>query len=100
MSKLRPSLIEYPDAKQGPNNTLRAVSVQGGRIVRNPMVEKLLLRPAEAAEAIGVGRSKAYELIASGELPSVRIGGSVRVPVEKLREWIDRKAAERMAAAR
>jgi len=63
-------------------------------------MEKLLLRPAEAAEVIGVGRSKAYELIASGELPSVRIGGSVRVPVEKLREWIDRKAAERMAAAR
>lgn len=51
-------------------------------------MDKLLLRPVEAAEAIGIGRSKVYELIASGELPSVRIGASVRVPVEALRAWI------------
>ncbi len=47
-------------------------------------MEKLLLRPVEAAEAIGISRSKIYELLASGELPSVRIGASVRVPVEAL----------------
>ena len=51
-------------------------------------MEKLLLRPVEAAEAIGISRSKIYELLASGELPSVRIGASVRVPVEALRAWI------------
>ena len=55
-------------------------------------MERLLLRPAEAAEAIGIGRSKLYELLACGDLPSVRIGGSIRVPVDKLREWIDSKA--------
>lgn len=49
---------------------------------------KLMLRPAEAAEAIGVSRSKAYELISSGVIPSVRLGSSVRVPVEALRAWI------------
>jgi excisionase family DNA binding protein len=51
-------------------------------------MEKLLLRPVEAAEAIGISRSKIYELLASGDLPSVRIGTSVRVPVEALRAWI------------
>jgi excisionase family DNA binding protein len=51
-------------------------------------MEKLLVRPAEAAEAIGIGRSKIYELLARGDLPSVRIGSSVRVPVEALRAWI------------
>jgi excisionase family DNA binding protein len=50
--------------------------------------ERLLLRPIEAADAIGVGRSKVYELIASGALPSIRIGSSVRVPVEGLKAWI------------
>ena len=35
------------------------------------MLEKILLRPAEAAEMIGVSRSKIYELIASGAIPSV-----------------------------
>lgn len=52
------------------------------------MNEKLLLRPAEVAEALGIGRSKVYELIASGALPSVRIGASVRVPLGSLRAWI------------
>jgi len=63
-------------------------------------MEPLLLRPGEAAEAIGIGRSKIYELISSGELPSVRIGGSVRVPLDKLREWVERKAAERQGPGR
>jgi excisionase family DNA binding protein len=51
-------------------------------------MERIALRPVEAAEAIGIGRSKVYELIQRGELPSVRIGGSVRVPVSALNEWI------------
>ena len=58
-------------------------------------MDKLLLRPIEAAEAIGIGRSKVYELLASGELPSIRIGSSVRVPIDRLRESIDRKSIER-----
>jgi excisionase family DNA binding protein len=58
-------------------------------------MDRLLLRPIEAAEAIGVGRSKMYELLASGELPSVRIGSSIRVPVDQLREWIQQKSVER-----
>jgi excisionase family DNA binding protein len=63
-------------------------------------MDRLLLRPVEAAEAIGIGRSKVYELLASGELPSIRIGGSVRVPVDALRAWIDRQLAERTEAGR
>ena len=51
-------------------------------------IERLLYRPAEAAIAIGVSRSRMYELITSGEIPSVRLGGTWRVPVESLRQWI------------
>ena len=57
------------------------------------MDNKLLLRPIEAAEALGVSRSRAYELIGSGEIPSIRIGGSVRVPMMALRTWIEEKLA-------
>jgi excisionase family DNA binding protein len=63
-------------------------------------MDKLLLRPIEAAEAIGIGRSKIYELLASGALPSIRIGCSLRVPVDGLREWIARQTAERTEASR
>ena len=58
-------------------------------------MERLLLRPIEAAEAIGVGRSKVYELLASGELPSIRIGSSVRVPLDGLRAWIAKQTEAR-----
>ena len=57
-------------------------------------VEPLLLRPAEAAAALGIGRSKAYELIASGVIPSIRLGASVRVPLGALRLWMQRQLAE------
>lgn len=57
-------------------------------------MEKLLLRPAEAAEMIGVSRSKLYELMAEGALPSVTVGASRRVPVADLRAWVDHKLAE------
>ena len=55
---------------------------------------KLLLRVEEAADAMSVGRSKAYELIRTGELPHVRIGRSVRVPVQGLEKWISERAAD------
>lgn len=35
-------------------------------------MDKLLLRVHEAAEALGISRAKAYELLAGGILPSVK----------------------------
>jgi excisionase family DNA binding protein len=35
----------------------------------------LLVRPEDAARALGIGRTKVYELIRSGALRSVRVGG-------------------------
>jgi excisionase family DNA binding protein len=46
---------------------------------------RLLYRVTEAAEALGISRSKAYELIKAGKIPSITVGGCVRVPVEELR---------------
>lgn len=48
----------------------------------------LLLTILEAARMLGIGRSKAYELIAAGELEVVRIGRTVRVPVDALEEFV------------
>ena len=56
--------------------------------------ERLLLRPAEAAEMLGVGRSKLYELIADGTLPTVRVGQRMRIPVGALRRWVERQVPE------
>ncbi len=51
---------------------------------------RLLLTPEEAARALGIGRTKLYELLATAKLPSVRIGGSRRVSVDALTEFVHR----------
>jgi len=58
-------------------------------------IERLALRPAEFAETIGVSRSKAYELLAANPGLSIRIGGSIRVPVDALQQWMAKQRAER-----
>ena len=54
-------------------------------------MEKFLLKPTEAADMLGIGRTRIYEMLAEGELPSIRIGRSVRVPVAALNKWIEER---------
>lgn len=54
--------------------------------------DRLLLKPMEAAEVLGIGRTRLYELLARRAIPTVRIGHRVRVPVEALRRWIKSEA--------
>ncbi|MEN2742741.1 helix-turn-helix domain-containing protein [Microbacterium sp. X-17] len=61
-------------------------------------MDKLMLTPEEAAEALGVGRSTLYDLMRLQEIPSVKIGRSRRIPVSALRDFADRLATA--AAAR
>ena len=58
------------------------------------MTDRLLLRPSEAGEAIGVSRSKAYKLIAAGKIPSVKVAAAFLVPVDGLKAWINRQVKE------
>ncbi|MEV0228013.1 helix-turn-helix domain-containing protein [Nonomuraea sp. NPDC050786] len=48
----------------------------------------LLLRPEEAADYLGIGRTKVYELIRSGALRSVRIGSLRRIPATALTDFV------------
>jgi len=48
-------------------------------------VENLdLLTVAEAASILRISRATAYRLVESGELPAVKVGGSIRVGREAL----------------
>jgi len=47
-----------------------------------------LLTVRQAAEVLGLGRSTVYELIAAGELETVSIGRSRRVPLDALRAFV------------
>ncbi len=64
-------------------------------------IEPALLSVDEAAAFLGIGRSKAYELARSDELPGiVRVGRSLRVSRRRLEEWIERESGEPVAAGR
>lgn len=51
-------------------------------------MDKVLLTPVEAAAALGIGRSKLYQLLQSGRLASVRIGASRRIPASSLHNFV------------
>ena len=55
---------------------------------------KRLYRVEEAAALLSLGRSKTWEMVSVGELKTIRIGRSVRIPADEL----DRFVAERVAA--
>jgi excisionase family DNA binding protein len=50
-------------------------------------IDRLALRPKEAAEALGVSERTFRSILPT--LPHVRIGGRVVVPVDGLRRWLE-----------
>jgi len=58
-------------------------------------VPRLALRPEEAAEAIGVGRSFFFAEVLH-ELRIVRRGRLRLIPVKDLERWFDENAARRL----
>ena len=45
----------------------------------------------DVQEMLGIGRTKAYELVTTGELPAVRIGRCIRINRRELDEWLHRQ---------
>jgi excisionase family DNA binding protein len=54
---------------------------------------RIVVTVEEAAEALAVGRTLMYELIASGQVESVLIGRLRRVPADALADYVDRLRA-------
>lgn len=57
-----------------------------------PMSERLALSVEEAGALLGISRDLAYDLVARGELPSVRLGRRLVVPRRALEEALRRLA--------
>jgi excisionase family DNA binding protein len=54
-------------------------------------MDKLLLTPPEAAMMLGIGRTKLYELIRSGELVSITIDRARRIPRVAAEAYVARR---------
>lgn len=55
---------------------------------------KMLLKPQEAADELGISRARLYQLLAAGEIGSVKIGASRRVPLADLDAYVQRLRAQ------
>jgi excisionase family DNA binding protein len=64
--------MEHPDAPPQPDPPARR-----------------LVTVKVAAYLLSMGRSKTCELIASGELESVKIGRSRRIPVQAIQDYVE-----------
>lgn len=56
--------------------------------------ERLLLTVVEGAQRLSIGRSRMFELISSGEVKSVKVGRSRRIPTAALDEYVAKLLAE------
>ena len=57
-------------------------------------METLLYKPTDCQALLSLGRSKIYELIASKQLRTIRVGRSIRVPASALKEYVEQQQAQ------
>lgn len=60
------------------------------------MVDRIAVKPSEAARLLDISRPTLYRWMAREDFPVCRIGGCVRIPVADLRDWVkaQRRAGE------
>ena len=57
---------------------------------------KLCITVPQAARSLCISPAKAYLLALSGELPTIKFGRAVRVPVDELKRWVTASATGMM----
>ncbi len=58
------------------------------KTVKGSKMKRKTLTVPEAAQTLGIGRSAAYEAARTGEIPTVRIGRRLLVPVAALERML------------
>lgn len=62
-----------------------------GRTETAPQSTRLLLTVIEAARRLSIGRTTLYELINDGEIETLHVGRSCRIPVDSLDALVARR---------
>jgi excisionase family DNA binding protein len=73
--------VKGTDDGRAPNERLSSIS---------PKLDAVVLTVTETAEILGISRAFAYELVARGELPAVKLGRRIVVPTRVLDKLLDR----------
>lgn len=71
-----------------------------GRDIRPQPARRLLYSVEEAANLLGIGRTYMFQLVATGEIDSFKVGKHRKIPNGALEVYIERLREEQAAAAR
>lgn len=82
-----PPEVDWPHLEQ-------TMNMEEGREMNNGVSwrEKGALKVEEAAQALSIGRSTAWAMIKEGQLATIKIGRSRRVPVSEIERFIKNAA--------
>lgn len=75
-----------------PEQDLRNLITARGGSQGDPTLVGLTV--AEAARRVGIGRTKMYEYVSSGQIPSVKIGSLRRIPAEALTAFLAQRGRD------
>lgn len=56
--------------------------------------ECLVWTVPEVTRMLGIERTKTYRLIKKGEIPSIRVGNSIKIPKDAFTEYINARSGE------
>lgn len=60
-----------------------------GKTIEHQIIEKRLYSVIEVSKMLGIGKGKVYELIKSGQLSALKLGG-LKVRKEAIDEFLDK----------
>lgn len=63
-------------------------------VVDNVKSEFVFVKPVRAAKLLDLSKSKIYEMIQRKEIPAVRLGGCLRIPVSALDDLVAKAKGE------
>jgi excisionase family DNA binding protein len=66
--------------------------VEKGKNGMRPENEREFISLNQLQATLGIGRTKASDLVASGELPAIRVGRAIRVRRADLDRWAERQS--------
>ena len=58
---------------------------------KGTVMDKLTLSATEAAQVLGVSRTKVYELLRREDFPTIMLGGRRLINAARLQEWLDKQ---------
>ena len=58
-------------------------------------MEKTTMSVQELSAQMGISRPKAYELVKTPGVPTLRIGTRILIPVDAYKEWLNKNASKK-----